>query len=177
MKQHWAIAVVVAGREREIQNVFAGEYKLECWYPVGTVITKPKRKHQPIHISQPVFAGYIFVTYRPLMLISLLHEGKLKGLLGYIQDGENVFPLPGEVIADLKRREDSGEFDQLVAKAKERKSFVKGDRVLITNSVLGSHINGKVGIVQENCLNKQNVSVIVSGLKLRMSVAFAEKIA
>ena len=175
--KRWAIAIVVAGREREAQNLIASEQHLECWYPVGVTLTKPKKKHQPVKVVHPIFRGYIFVTFHPNTLSSLLSDPKYSFLLGYISSEGSMFPLDDEVVQDLKSREAAGEFDDMLAKMKERKTFHRGDKVLIRNSVLGNHINNKTGVVLEECINKAHVLVDVNGMKLKLAVAFAEKIA
>ena len=173
----WAIGIVVTGRERLVQNMIAEEQQLECWYPVGQTLTKPKNKHQPVRVVYPVFHGYIFVAYNPDKLYSLLHNDRYSSLLGYIMSGVEIFAVEDEIVDDIRGRELSGEFDQLLEALRQRKSFAKGDKVLISNSVLGAHINNKVGIVLENAVNKVSVLVSVNGLKVKISVSFAEKIA
>ncbi len=172
----WAIAIVAGGQERSLHNLISEEQKLECWYPVGITLTKPKRKHSPVQVIHPVFSGYLFVTYHPNTLNSLLSDPKYSALMGYLSFEGRMYPIEDEIVVDLKRREAIGEFDELLAKMKEHKSFHKGSKVLISNSVLGPHINGKIGIVLRDCINKTQVLVEVNGLKINLAVAFAEEI-
>jgi hypothetical protein len=110
----------------------------------------------------------------------LLSNPEYASILGYITELGQISIVSEKIMMDLRAREASGEFDDALANKMRqesiRKTLLAGDKVLISNGILGNVLTDRTAVVLADCHNKTEALVEVSGMKIKISVSFLEKI-
>lgn len=157
-EERWYILRTMPNGERraaiELQQI-----GLRVWVPKRVYLPSPRRQTKPKPRRAPLLVGYILVKFPPRLLDQ--HRRPQFGIIsgcrhpvaGYVtffdQSRERVpMPISGKTIADLVRRRQQDEFNDIVLAQKQRQerltelraSMKAGGQVLITTGLYAGRI-------------------------------------
>lgn len=157
----WAICLVVPNKEM-MCCLDMERLGINSYLPIGTKLTRPKKKRKCVRASFYPFPGYIFVEavrdhYMQLSTV----RGFRRVIFNNIRD---------ELVNDVKSQQNVGLFD-IEELEKPRKQFHKNDSVKI---IVGPLV-GLTGVVDKDTKGNFWAFLDVSGMRVKIFVDFIEK--
>lgn len=101
----YALALLKTGQEKSFQAE-ATEVGAACYFPLQSRITRPRRKHQPVISTRPLFPGYAFIK----MARGMMQVRSIRSFRRFLMIEDEIVPVPDYEIERLRDREMGGEF-------------------------------------------------------------------
>jgi transcription antitermination factor NusG len=162
LTSHWSVGLLVPGKEF-MCHIDMERLGVESYLPLGTKLTKPKRKHKAVRAIFFPFPGYIFVKN---IHGHFLEMRNVRGFRRVVFD-----KIHDHIVEDVKAKQRRGTFD-IDNFAKCRVTLCKGDMVQFLMGPLVGHF----GVVDRDTHGSNWVSVDVLGRRIKIFVDFIQKI-
>lgn len=164
---------VLSVRSRYEQTIQSDLKKIgvKTYVPLGSKITKPKKKKQPITVSFPVFPGYIFV-FVPSRGLDVRAIMGSRGVRRFIYENGSLGRISLEKLRLIQEAEKSGAFD-VRGDLKPKNIFKSGEIVQLLGT---EYADGIEGSVVEDTLGKPFAVILVGFMKVKISVDFLVRV-
>lgn len=166
----WAVATVPPKTEMRVLHKFR-EMDIDAFVPMGTRLTRPKRKHKPVTTTFKIFPGYIFVDLPSDFNFLLMLKLKVKFITYKDREGSiHICPIPPAVVAKIRDTDavetSSADLFEDYSKKELRPSFNKNQ--LVCWKEKGAY---QLGFVSRNTQGQHFVSIKLSeGNELKLPV-------
>ena len=133
-KPTWAVAFCQGGAELPLTSMLSDK-GFTAYCPSARVKPRPNGKRRPLkdcEVIKAAFTNYFFVESlegEVGLMAAKAAAWRFGSWLDFLKAGEFWTELSDEIVGDLKRREDSGEFNQTYRIFNDK--FAMGDRVVV----------------------------------------------
>ena len=177
--RRWYVLVVETGAERRIAKD-AADRSLEIYFPVSKRAERDHRRQKINEVERPAFGRYLFAAVT-LANPEFARYLAIDGVLDILSNDGAPEPIAESAIAEIKRQEAAGAYDQVIRQARGRAltpRWVKvGHRVRIVGGVyatLGFVIATIIEVLRQGAV-KVELSFFGRLTRTEIPLAFIER--
>lgn len=149
MKRWYVVCTKARNEQRAANNLSGGS--IEVLSP--KLKFKKYKEGRFVHVTEPMFPGYIFVKFHPVDEFRLVKY--TRGVRNIVNFNGRIIPLQDEIIEFIKGKLEEGDVATV-----QKKELKKGEKIIIQEGPF----KGLSGIFEKHLDGKERVAILLDGV-------------